>query len=173
VRRKYDFDLPHGIIAHLTKELRGNVRDRCVIEVTSGSFEKVTQEADSVAKNAADLEAATSFASAFRSSPEDIPHTRNNWICYDFKDKRIVPTYYAIRTSRGFMTGGHHLSRGSSNIRGRRESWQEVFREEDNGRFHACLFAVADSGECHFIRLVNIGKNHWEADCLQISASSL
>jgi hypothetical protein len=32
-------DIPDGIIAHLTKECGGNVRDRHLVNVTSGSFE--------------------------------------------------------------------------------------------------------------------------------------
>jgi hypothetical protein len=31
-------------------------------------------------------------------------------------------------------------------------------------------FAVADGGECRFIRLVNIARNHLGNDCLFISA---
>jgi hypothetical protein len=39
-------DVPDGIIAHLTTEYKGNVRDRHVIDVTSGSFEKETRGAN-------------------------------------------------------------------------------------------------------------------------------
>jgi hypothetical protein len=31
-------------------------------------------------------------------------------------------------------------------------------------------FAVQGGGECHFIRLVNIGRNHWGSDDICISA---
>jgi hypothetical protein len=36
------YDIPDGIIAHLTRECGGNVHDRHVVEVTSGSLEKET-----------------------------------------------------------------------------------------------------------------------------------
>jgi hypothetical protein len=36
-------DIPDGIIAHLTRACGRNVDDRQVVEVTCGSFEKVTQ----------------------------------------------------------------------------------------------------------------------------------
>jgi hypothetical protein len=53
-------------------------------------------------------------------------------------------------------------------------SWQEVAREEDNERLNGSrftgTFAVADRGECRFIRLVNIGRNHLGNNCLQIYA---
>jgi predicted nucleic acid-binding Zn-ribbon protein len=85
------YDIPDGIIAHLTRECGGNVHDHHVVDVTSGSFEKETEGANPhsgaydnllryAAKNAADLEAASYFYSALRRNREDIPHTRNNWI---------------------------------------------------------------------------------------------
>jgi serine/threonine protein kinase len=84
-----EIDVPDGIIAHLTRECRGNVHDRYDAQVTSGSFEKETWGADphSVtydndprwpAKNAADLEIDSGFRSAHWAHFEDIPHTRNN-----------------------------------------------------------------------------------------------
>jgi hypothetical protein len=101
------FDVPDGIIAHLTRECGGNVPDRSVVEVTCGSFEKETEGANPhsgafnnypywAAKNAADLETPSEFVSAFRWPTEDIPHTRNNWVCHDFKERRTVPTHYAV-----------------------------------------------------------------------------
>jgi hypothetical protein len=42
------------------------------------------------AKNAADLDVNSCFGSAYRSVSEDIPSPRNNPVCYDFKEKRIV-----------------------------------------------------------------------------------
>jgi hypothetical protein len=31
----------------------------------------------------------------------DIPVRRKGWLCYDFKDKRIVPRHYTTRPGRG------------------------------------------------------------------------
>jgi hypothetical protein len=86
------YDIPDGIIAHLTRECGGNVHERQIVKVTSGSFEKVTVGANPhsgafdnnpkyAAKNAADLESVSNFLSAYRSSSQDIPHTQNNWVC--------------------------------------------------------------------------------------------
>jgi hypothetical protein len=41
-RRSRYFGVPDGIIAHLTRESGGNVHDRHVVGITSGSFEKET-----------------------------------------------------------------------------------------------------------------------------------
>jgi hypothetical protein len=42
--------------------------------------------------------------------------------------------------------------------------------EQLNGSWLTDTFAVANSGECRFIRLVNIGENHYGYDVLCISA---
>jgi hypothetical protein len=99
-----EYDVPDGIIAYMTRECGGNVHDRHVVHVTSGSFAKESQGAsrrsgafgnapDNAAKNAADLEADSRFISAYRKKEEDILHARNNWVCYDFLERTIVPTH--------------------------------------------------------------------------------
>jgi hypothetical protein len=42
VKKGRQFDVPDGIIAHLTRECGGNVHDRHVVDVTCGSFEQET-----------------------------------------------------------------------------------------------------------------------------------
>jgi hypothetical protein len=182
------FGVPNGIVAHLTRKYGGNVHDCHVVEVTSGSFEKETHGANPhsgaydncpsfVAKNAADLETDLRFFSAYRPKKEDIPHTRNNWICYDFKKRRIVPTHYTIRTNSD-GPGYSHLKSWLVETSVDGENWREVAREEDNeqlnGEWFTATFAVAGGVECHFIRLVNIGRNHGRFeggdDCLLLSA---
>jgi hypothetical protein len=174
-----EIDVPNGIIAHLTRECGGNVHDRHLVEVTCASFEKETRGANPhsgaydndprrTAKNAADLETDSDFLSAYRRALEDIPHTRNNWVCYDFRERRIVPTHYTIRTN--FRSpGGAHLKSWLVETSVDGESWREVAREENDSRFTA-TFAVAGGGECRFIRLVQIGRNQHGGDQLAISA---
>jgi hypothetical protein len=184
MKKGRQFNVPDGIIAHMTRECGGNVHDRNIIEVTSGSFEKEIYGANphsgacnnhpgNAAKNAADLETNSRFQSAYRKKEEDIPHTRNNWICYDFKERRIVPTHYTIRTyDRG--PGGPHLKLWLVETSTDGENWREVAREEDNKQLNGsrfiATFPVAGGGECRFIRLVNIGRNHVGSDQLVISA---
>jgi hypothetical protein len=202
VEREVEFEMPDGIIAHVTRQCGGNVHDHHVVEVTSGSFEHEAQGANphsgaydnkpySAAKNAADLETDSLFISAYRKREEDIPPTRNNWVCYDFKERRIVPAHYTIRTNghgpgpglvQGLSfdyaprsdPGCSHLKSWLVETSADGESWREVGREEDNrnlnGRWFAGTFAVAGGGECRFIRLVNIGRNHLGDDRLEISA---
>jgi hypothetical protein len=109
------------------------------------------------------LERGTAFSSAYREKKEDIPHTRNNWICYDFRERRIVPTHNAIRTFWG-VPGRSHLKSRVVETSMDGETWREVTREEDNEQlndeFRMGTFTIAGGGECRFIRRVNIGRNH-------------
>jgi hypothetical protein len=63
-----------GIIAHLTRECRGSVHDKGIVVVTSSA----PLLDDDAAKNVADLESPSSFASTCRSKTDDIPHEPNN-----------------------------------------------------------------------------------------------
>jgi hypothetical protein len=47
---------------------------------------------------AVDLETGSCFFSAYPRPCEDIPDMGNNWVCYDFKERMIVPTRDTIRT---------------------------------------------------------------------------
>jgi hypothetical protein len=179
---KITSDIPDGIIAHLTRECGGNVQDRNVVEITSGSFEKETEGAFynrpyCAAKNAADLETSSEFRLAHRCNrSETVLHTRNNWVCYNFKERRIVPTHYTIRTDDDDHNH-HHLKSWLVETSVDGENWREVSREENNtqlnGKRFTGTFAVAGGGECRFIRLVNIGRNHCGDDTLCISGWEL
>jgi hypothetical protein len=129
-------------IARLTRECGGNVYDRHVVDVTSRPFEKETRRAnpysgawndnpDYVAKSVADLETDSVFQSAFRRKKEDIPHTRNHWVCYDFKKSRIVPTHSTVCTNSG-GPGANHLKLWLVGTSVDGENWREVAREENN-----------------------------------------
>jgi hypothetical protein len=178
-------DLPDGIIAHLTRECGGTVHDCHVVDITSGSLETETNGANPhsgvydnkpelAARNVADLEGDSEFLSAFRKQEEDIPNeNKNNWICYDFKERRIVPTDYTIRTNGNFP-GSSHLKSWAVDTSADGKNWREVAREEDNeklnGLWKTATFPIAGAGECRFIRLVNIGRNHLGNDALYIQA---
>jgi hypothetical protein len=182
VKKGGRFDVPDGIIAHLTRECGGNVHDCDVVKVTSGSFKTETLGANRHSgayhnhpscegRNAVDLDIGSVFASAFRM--DDISATRNNWLCYDFKERRVIPTHYTIRTWDG-AAGHSHLKSWAVETSEDGENWREVAREEDNvelnGPWLIHTFVVAGGTECRFIRLVNIGSNHRGNDCLYLSA---
>jgi hypothetical protein len=79
-------------------------------------------------------------------------------MCYDFKERRTVPTHYTIRTIH-HGPGYAHLKSWLAEKSANEENWREVAREEDNKHLNsygfAGTFAVAGGEECRFIRLVN------------------
>jgi hypothetical protein len=118
----YGFDVPDGIIAHLTRECGGDVHDRHVVDVTSGSFDKeiygvnphsgaYKNDPSHAVKIAAVVETRSRFCSAYRDMNENIPHSAKNWLCYDFKERRIMPTHYTIRTYASCLGSSHLKSR--------------------------------------------------------------
>jgi hypothetical protein len=173
IKQGRKFSVPDGIIAHLTRECGGNVHDHKVVEVTSSKPNG--DRGISHGQNAANMEADSCFTSGFRVKSEAIEHTRNNWICYDFKDHRIVPTHYAIR-SYNFESGRYHLKSWVVETSVDGQMWQEVDHQENNqdlnGRYRTRIFQVSAGvcRPCRMIRLVNIGRNHFGDDCLQIGA---
>jgi hypothetical protein len=94
-------------------------------------------------------------------------------VCYDFRGRRIVPTHYAIRTYAG-NHGSNHLKSWLIEASTDGDNWQEVDRRENNddlnGAYAALVFPVARGRPCRFIRLVNVGRNHFGYDCLMVTA---
>jgi hypothetical protein len=181
VKKGTDFDVPDGIIAYLTGECGWNVNDEHIVEVTLYKLPDALPLwvtgflPDCPAKRAATL---TEYA-CFRSAPfngraydTDVPHTRNNWLCCDFKQWGIVSTHCAIRTNSN-RAGSSHLKSWLIETSVDGEKWLEVDRKENNkernGRWLTVTFAVTRGEECRFIRLVNVGKNHRGNDLLLIS----
>jgi hypothetical protein len=161
-----EIQAPKGIIAHLSTECGGNVHDRSVVEVTS------SQACDGCqAKNAVDLRERSYFYSVSRAKEEDIPHTRNNWICIDFKERRVVATHYAIRSYGGTPC---HLKSWVVEASEDGQNWTQIdHREQDqelNGAKVLRTFRVTEARPCRFLRLVQIGRNHRGDDCLCVSA---
>jgi hypothetical protein len=84
-----------------------------------------------------------------------------------------MPTHCAIRT-KGAGPGLAHLKSWLVETSADGERWPEVAREENNKQLNgicfSATFAVAGGGECRFIRLVNIGRNHAGNDRIWITA---
>jgi regulator of replication initiation timing len=85
--------IPDGIIAHLTRECGGNVHERGIVVTTASSVLKAAY----APMNAVDFTTEQVFTSDVMTKGSNVPHTRNNWITFDFKKRRVVPTHYAIR----------------------------------------------------------------------------
>jgi hypothetical protein len=97
----------------------------------------------------------------------------NKWICYDFMERRILPSHYAIR-SGPFTVGAQHLKSWIVETSQDGEEWEEIDKRDDdnesNGPERLRIFAVGSERLCRFVRLVNIGRNHVGNDRLSMSA---
>jgi hypothetical protein len=159
--------------------------ERHVVGITFASFDKERYRVNPhsgayenrptyTVKNATDLDAHSMFCSTYREKKDDIPNTSNNWVCSDFQQKRIVPTHCVIR-SHGDAPAGSHVKIWLVETSVDGENWQEVAREEANrqlkGKLLTDTFKVVGSGECCFIRLVNIGIDHMVTSVCEIFGS--
>jgi hypothetical protein len=167
----------NGIIAHLTRQYHDNVHDHNVVTVTSSppySDNEPPHDRWYAAKNVADLRAESVFFSASRRRDEEIPHTRNNWICYDFKHRRVIPTYYSIRSNYNGRVNGANLKSWLVEISVNGDEWTEIDHKENNPELNdrdvTRTFEVPGSQMYRFIKLVNIGRNCGGNDALVISS---
>jgi hypothetical protein len=133
-----------GIIAHLTRECGGNVHDRGVVDVRSLRLYKNQREW--AGKKVVDLAEDSAFWSAHRDESQNLPHSRNNWICHDFKNRRIVPTYYIISSF-----GGMHLKSWLVETSVDDEAWQHLDHKDNTTELNGCpitrTFATAVRGD--------------------------
>ena len=155
-----------GIIAHLTRECGGNVHDKGTIKVTASSVND--SHSCYEARNAADLGTDSEFRSADR---------ENSWIRYDFKERRVIPTSYSVR-SFGFGPGYSHPKSWVIEVSrdGTESSWMEIDRRDNtarlNDKFVTANFTISHvpSEGFRFFRLRQTGSNHFGNCSLFISS---
>ena len=143
-----------GVIAHLTRECGGNVHDQGLVNVTASS---VSMGGDP--RNVVDLGTNSLYSSE---------NENNTWICYDFKDRRIIPTSYSVRTSRN-SPGGDTLKSWVIEVSkdGTENSWVEIDRRDDSHDLNCCYVTVnfkisrVPSESFRFFRLRETGPNHY------------
>jgi hypothetical protein len=154
-----------GVIAGLTSLCGGNVHDRGLVSITDSSH-----AGDSyIGKFAADLGNANSY---FHSN-----NSPGQWLCYDFKNSRVSLTHYSIRTPP-YGQNWHHLKSWVIEISNDGSNWTEVDRRVNNNDLNgtSLIGTYSISGQVHesrFVRLRQIGKNHWGRDFLAVSGFEL
>lgn len=154
-----------GIIQYLHDKYKGNVNDKKVVEITSSSMYMTS----SSPKNAADFDTNLYFAS---NNEEDA------WILYDFKERKVKPTHYSIRSRRDCGKGGNHLRKwcieGSNDMK----NWKTLdIRKKEKSLDDANASNTFDIQEnlekddfFRYIRLRQIGYNTGSNYHLNIAA---
>ena len=156
----YDKASPlEGIIAHLTRECGENVQEAGIVEVTASRC------IGGLPENVAEL----GTNSYFQSGREP-----DSWIRYDFKERRVTPTSYSVRTDGGCSQPRSWVLEISND--GSDGSWDVVDRRDDNFLLNASRatrnFAISApaSGSFRFVRLRQTGKNHGGYDDLCLTS---
>jgi gas vesicle protein len=154
-----------GILNALSKSCGGNVHDRGLVAVTaSGCLE----EARFHAKNAADPAGNTVFASA---------NKPNQWIAYDFKNKKLRLTGYSIRSRFDGFPGSNNLKSWVIEVSDDGKTWEVVDQKENdsdlNDKNIAKAWPIAKEVECSFVRLRQTDLSHSKKHYLAISGFEL
>jgi hypothetical protein len=151
-----------GIIDHLTKRYGANVAIAGRVLITASST--YSDAAFSAPKNVADL----NFDSAFATS--DAP---DSWICWDFKEKRVVLTDYSIASASKGMVQHFNLRRWVVEGSVDKARWILLDKQDENNELTAKpvtrTYPIKSTEQLQFVRLRQTGKNHNGADNLAIS----
>jgi hypothetical protein len=153
-----------GIISNLSSRFGGNVSDLGIVSVTS----KSTCSSNFLPKNAVDLTVDSKFGS--QSEP-------NQWLCYDFKDRRVEVRHYSIRSQFDAGAGASHpkswVIEGSDDC----ENWTELDSQTNNSDLNdqnkICTWPTKIRMKSRYIRLRQTGLNHNGTDFLWISSFEL
>jgi len=149
-----------GIVARLGRECGGNVDERGVVALTA--------ETEFAPRDAVDLaDAATMYLSL---------NGPGQWLCLDFKERRVRPSHYALRSANQ-AKGWCHPRSWALEVSADGAGWTEVDSRSENddldGRSLVKAFPVRLTGEGRFVRLRLTGKDHNGSDVLALSALEL
>jgi hypothetical protein len=144
-----------GIIAYLSRRHGGNVHDKGIANVSASSIYGYT-----MAKNAVDL----------ANHQQNFFHSLNSpdqWLCYDFKERRIQLTKYSIAAhTNGYCFLRSWIVEGSEDG----SSWtvldERKSSEEANSDHPIATFSVKSQSTSRFIRLRQTGQNSGDSDSL-------
>ena len=143
-----------GIIHQLTEEAGGNVHDKGVVNVTASS-EYI--DGDRNPKNVVDFDSYKWFRS--QGNP-------NSWLEYDFKERKVKPTHYSIK-SKPYGKDDHHpmhwVIEGSND----RSEWKTLDTRSGEtclrGRCLVHTFEIqeqlSDNDYFRYLRIRQTGKN--------------
>jgi hypothetical protein len=166
-------DALDGIIAHLTRDCGGNVHSRDVVMITS-SWPSSNSASVWDKRYVADLRANSGFESDARPRSEKIVETQNNWICYDFKDRRVIVTNYSVRSAWNTAPNFSHPKCWAVDVSMDMEKWTAIDVRENNSDLNGpditTTYTASKGVACRFVRLSNIGRNHYGNDRLLISS---
>jgi hypothetical protein len=137
-----------GIITYLTRKHSGNVHDRGIVTLTASS--QTEAAANRPIRNLADLNTACNFWTRNES---------NQWICWNFKGLRIIPSHYTIMSEHGYVDLRSWVLEGSKDG----SSWMELDKRENDASLKGgkiATFKIGRQEEVVMIRIRQTDTNH-------------
>ena len=159
-------NLLEGIIAHLTRECGGNVHDKGIVNITASSVCQSACRSFSP-RNVVDPNRDLLYCSQ---------NQKDAWITYDFKEWRVIPKRYSIKTSYGWSPGGDHLKSWVIEVSNDGDKWMEIDRRDNNsdltGQYVTANFKISHvpSESFRFFRLRQTGPNDANSYVLAIGS---
>lgn len=153
----------NGIIKYLNDKTNGNIINE--IDITSSSI--------SLGNEPIKATLFDDLKSYFHTNGEE-----NSYICFDFKDKRIVPTHYQLRSGPWYKNA-HNPKNWVIEVSNDNQNWEIIDEQKEceiiNGKSIAHLFQISNSNsnEFRYIKMRQNGKNCAEGFYFNISSFEL
>jgi hypothetical protein len=155
----------NGIIAWMAAKFGGNPATKQEIDVTSSGC---LQGARFAPANACDLEGNSAFVSA---------NQPNQWICYDFKHRRVRLTHYSIRSRFDGFKGSNNPKSWVVEGSATGQNWVSLDVKEDNSELNdkgvTAVWKIAEADEVKLVRLRLTTPSHSGKHYLAISSFEL
>jgi hypothetical protein len=147
----FPFDSSHpfkGIVSHLSSECGGNVHTQGIVSITASS------NMHNVCHQVADY----NWTNYWNSCNEP-----NSWIQFDFKNRKISPTHYTVKSDGN---GGYHLLKWALDGSNDGTSWTNLDRRETKDldgdyivKSYECGSIQGSRSFFRFVRLTQTGPN--------------
>ncbi|KAK8871497.1 hypothetical protein M9Y10_007226 [Tritrichomonas musculus] len=141
----------HGVIRYLTQKCGGNVHHTEVVNVTSSSIINENQDTEEYPDPYHSVEL-DNVSSSFASDYEE-----NAWLCYDFKERRVKPSAYSIRT---YIYGPNHLISWCIECSNDQENWEVIDEQNSSKLFDnigkSITFQIKSSVNVDYYRFIRI-----------------
>jgi hypothetical protein len=138
-----------GIISHLTRQCGGNVCDKGVVGITtSGNIDDTTLG---------------KYAAEFTDDPKywHSIGAENQWLCYDFKNMRIRPTHYSIRSRPDNSAWVHAPRNWFVEVSNDGSNWTQIDEHQNDGSLAGVnvtrTFTVSEPDYCRYVRIRHTG----------------
>ena len=159
----YDVSKPlEGIFAHFTRECGGNIHDQGIVNITASDCPEDRCCPKNTVNGLGNANNQNNFGREFFCS-ENYP---DSWICYDFKERRVLPTSYTVMS---FWERPHaeHPQSWVIEVSNDATSWTEIDRRDNNDELNdydaIANFEISgvSNESFRFFRFRQTGPNHY------------